>query len=501
MCGDASSYHRTKIRRLRSKLHQHAVSERHGAGVGAPGASIRGNRTLLICIVVRAVPACVSRRLSHHGRLRVEDIRRDRRERGPTHASPRGGHSDQAVRRAGVPSQRSERVFARRSQGRQAHGDDVQSHRGHRRRLRRGLRIRTIALERGETSRATAEGGTVETTAVDGCARAAPRERFRCVCAGRDRARATERVSNHPRVDAETSQGARVQTGGGHEEAGRDRSRRRLVISERERERIASAVRTRGGSALSVSFIALVHHSLAANASSFGDARRASALGHSRLSRRRRETSVPFAPPHFAALLRAPTRWTRPKKRWRTMSAFASSAGRARLPSSGSSANRKLDEFGILARARRRFVRARARSKGALDALDALDALVSFRLDARLDRPDALTTSTTGARGDFRQRAPTRRVHRRQRHQRAVRPAIDVEAISRILAHADEISSAFARDEIGDGVRDTRGVSRGRVRRRAVLRLSSADDERFVWVERSRVGDFSAQILGRIIFI
>jgi len=161
----------------------------------------------------------------------------------------------------------------------------------------------------------------------------------------------------------------------------------------------------------------------------------------------------------------------------------------------------KLDEFGILARARRRFVRARARSKGALDALDALDALVSFRLDARLDRPDALTTSTTGARGDFRQRAPTRRVHRRQRHQRAVRPAIDVEAISRILAHADEISSAFARDEIGDGVRDTRGVSRGRVRRRAVLRLSSADDERFVWVERSRVGDFSAQILGRIIFI
>ena len=158
----------------------------------------------------------------------------------------------------------------------------------------------------------------------------------------------------------------------------------------------------------------------------------------------------------------------------------------------------KLDEFGILARARRRFVRARARSKGALDALD---ALVSFRLDARLDRPDALTTSTTGARGDFRQRAPTRRVHRRQRHQRAVRPAIDVEAISRILAHADEISSAFARDEIGDGVRDTRGVSRGRVRRRAVLRLSSADDERFVWVERSRVGDFSAQILGRIIFI
>ena len=161
----------------------------------------------------------------------------------------------------------------------------------------------------------------------------------------------------------------------------------------------------------------------------------------------------------------------------------------------------KLDEFGILARARRRFVRARARSKGALDALDALDALVSFRLDARLDRPDALTTSTTGARGDFRQRAPTSRVHRRQRHQRAVRPAIDVEAISRILAHADEISSAFARDEIGDGVRDTRGVSRGRVRRRAVLRLSSADDERFVWVERSRVGDFSAQILGRIIFI
>ena len=161
----------------------------------------------------------------------------------------------------------------------------------------------------------------------------------------------------------------------------------------------------------------------------------------------------------------------------------------------------KLDEFGILARARRRFVRARARSKGALDALDALDALVSFRLDARLDRPDALTTSTTGARGDFRQRAPTRRVHRRQRHQRAVRPAIDVEAISRILAHADEISSAFARDEIGDGVRDTRGVSRGRVRRRAVLRLSSADDERFVWVERSRVGNFSAQILGRIIFI